>query len=228
MLVRADTGGATHALVDHLRERGVRFSVSLPADERVRVAVLAVPAGACSPRSTPAASHARAPRSPSWRPSILPAGRRAPGRSAGARIPTQASRSTRPPSPSTLPPSTAPPPPHEKPRLAAHAFSAARWPASTKSSRRTNLHVSRTVLQLRQWEFAPAGSDGSDDGNAPGVRSFESGPGPARTLLPPNPDVCAPDLASKPPATRPHNTTGCTVSLRSHPPVGLPRSDGQG
>jgi hypothetical protein len=43
IVVRADTGGATHALVDHLRERGLRFSIGLPADERVRAAVLAVP-----------------------------------------------------------------------------------------------------------------------------------------------------------------------------------------
>jgi hypothetical protein len=49
ILVRADTGGATHALVDHLRQRGVRFSVSLPADERVRAAVLAVPTDAWQP-----------------------------------------------------------------------------------------------------------------------------------------------------------------------------------
>jgi hypothetical protein len=49
LLVRADTGGATHALVEHLRERGVRFSVSLPADERVRAAVLAGPPGAWQP-----------------------------------------------------------------------------------------------------------------------------------------------------------------------------------
>jgi hypothetical protein len=49
LLIRADTGGATHALVDHLRERGVRFSISLPADERVRAAVLAVPANAWTP-----------------------------------------------------------------------------------------------------------------------------------------------------------------------------------
>ena len=49
LLVRADTGGATHALVDHLRQRGVRFSVSLPANERVRAAVLAVPADAWQP-----------------------------------------------------------------------------------------------------------------------------------------------------------------------------------
>jgi hypothetical protein len=49
ILVRADTGGATHALVNHLRARGVRFSVSLPADERVRAAVLAVAADAWQP-----------------------------------------------------------------------------------------------------------------------------------------------------------------------------------
>ena len=50
------------------------------------------------------------------------------------------------------------------------------------------------------------------------VRS-RPGPGPAITLLCPCPGVCAPQLASKPPATRPHNTTRCTVSLRSHPPA---------
>jgi Transposase DDE domain group 1 len=49
LLLRADTGGATHALVDHLRQRGVRFSISLPADERVRAAVLAVPVNAWTP-----------------------------------------------------------------------------------------------------------------------------------------------------------------------------------
>jgi hypothetical protein len=49
LLIRADTGGATQALVDHLRERSVRFSISLPADERVRAAVLAVPANAWTP-----------------------------------------------------------------------------------------------------------------------------------------------------------------------------------
>jgi hypothetical protein len=48
-VVRADTGGATHALTDHLRGRGVRFSISLPADERVRAAVLAVPADGWQP-----------------------------------------------------------------------------------------------------------------------------------------------------------------------------------
>jgi hypothetical protein len=60
LLVRADTGGATHALVDHLHQRGISFSISLPADERVRAAVLAVPAAA-------------------WRPAIDPDGQPRPG-----------------------------------------------------------------------------------------------------------------------------------------------------
>jgi hypothetical protein len=53
ILVRADTGGATHAFTGHLRGRGVRFSISLPADERVRAAVLAVPADAWQPAVDP-------------------------------------------------------------------------------------------------------------------------------------------------------------------------------
>jgi hypothetical protein len=53
VVVRADTGGATHAFTGHLRERGVRFSVSLPADERVRAAVLAVGEAAWQPAVDP-------------------------------------------------------------------------------------------------------------------------------------------------------------------------------
>jgi hypothetical protein len=49
ILVRADTAGATHGFTDQLRQRGIRFSISLPADERVRQAVLAVPATAWVP-----------------------------------------------------------------------------------------------------------------------------------------------------------------------------------
>jgi len=60
LLVRADTGGATHGLVDHLRQRGICFSIGLPTDERVRAAVLAVPAAA-------------------WRPAIDPDGQVRPG-----------------------------------------------------------------------------------------------------------------------------------------------------
>jgi hypothetical protein len=53
VVVRADTGGATHAFTDHLRQQGVGFSISLPADERVRAAVLAVPAAAWRPAIDP-------------------------------------------------------------------------------------------------------------------------------------------------------------------------------
>lgn len=49
LLVRADTGGATHGFTHHLRQRGIEFSISLPADERVRQAVLAVPDAAWMP-----------------------------------------------------------------------------------------------------------------------------------------------------------------------------------
>jgi hypothetical protein len=54
IVVRADTGGATHAFTDHPRQQGVGFSISLPADERVRVAVLAVPKAAWRPAVDPA------------------------------------------------------------------------------------------------------------------------------------------------------------------------------
>jgi hypothetical protein len=40
MLVRTDTAGATHGFVDGCRERGVRFSIGLPVDQRVRDALL--------------------------------------------------------------------------------------------------------------------------------------------------------------------------------------------
>jgi hypothetical protein len=53
IVVRADTGGATHAFTDHLRQQGVGFSIGLPADERVRAAVLAVPAAAWQPAVDP-------------------------------------------------------------------------------------------------------------------------------------------------------------------------------
>jgi hypothetical protein len=100
IVVRADTGGATHALVGHLRERGVRFSVSLPADERVRAAVLAVGEAAWQPRSGPTVSLAPVSRSPSlpgWT-FLRPAGRPGPERSAAARTLTPV-RSCRSPTP---------------------------------------------------------------------------------------------------------------------------------
>jgi hypothetical protein len=36
MLVRTDTAGATHGFVEGCRDRGVRFSIGLPVDVRVR------------------------------------------------------------------------------------------------------------------------------------------------------------------------------------------------
>ena len=43
ILVRADIGGATHALTDHLPRAGVRFSIGSDLPERVRAAILALP-----------------------------------------------------------------------------------------------------------------------------------------------------------------------------------------
>ncbi len=62
IVVRADTGGATHAFTDHLGRRGVRFSISLPADERVRAAMLARSRGCLAARG-----RARRPASPRCR-----------------------------------------------------------------------------------------------------------------------------------------------------------------
>jgi hypothetical protein len=42
----ADSAGATHAFLDHLREQGVRFSVGFDLDSRVRTAILELPADA--------------------------------------------------------------------------------------------------------------------------------------------------------------------------------------
>jgi hypothetical protein len=49
ILVRADSAGATHGLVDHLHALGVRFSVGFDLDSRVRAAILALPADAWLP-----------------------------------------------------------------------------------------------------------------------------------------------------------------------------------
>jgi hypothetical protein len=46
ILVRADSAGATHQFIDHLRALGVRFSVGFDLDSRVRAAILALPAEA--------------------------------------------------------------------------------------------------------------------------------------------------------------------------------------
>jgi Transposase DDE domain group 1 len=42
----ADSAGATHAFLDHLREQGMRFSVGFDLDSRVRAAILTLPADA--------------------------------------------------------------------------------------------------------------------------------------------------------------------------------------
>jgi Transposase DDE domain group 1 len=43
ILVRADTAGATHDLLDYCREHGLRFSVGYELTERVRAAILDIP-----------------------------------------------------------------------------------------------------------------------------------------------------------------------------------------
>ena len=75
------------------------------------------------------------------------------------------------------------------------------------------------LVRLSLIYLAQCPRNPTEESSAPGVRSFEAGAGPAITLLCPCPGVCAPQLASKPPATRPHNATRCTVSRRSHPPA---------
>lgn len=49
LLVRADRAGATHALLDHVAERGLHFSVGLDLTEPVRAAILALPERAWQP-----------------------------------------------------------------------------------------------------------------------------------------------------------------------------------
>jgi hypothetical protein len=49
LLVRADSGGATHAFLDHVVARGFRFSVGFDLTEPVRQAILAVPEQAWRP-----------------------------------------------------------------------------------------------------------------------------------------------------------------------------------
>lgn len=54
LLVRADSGGATHAFCDHVVSLGLRFSVGFDLTEPVREAVLAVPERAWRPALTQA------------------------------------------------------------------------------------------------------------------------------------------------------------------------------
>ncbi len=49
ILVRADSAGATHGLVDYCREADVRFSVGYELTEPVRAAILEIPADAWVP-----------------------------------------------------------------------------------------------------------------------------------------------------------------------------------
>ena len=52
ILVRADTAGATHGLVDYCREARMRFSVGYELTETVRAAILEIPEDAWVQRST--------------------------------------------------------------------------------------------------------------------------------------------------------------------------------
>jgi len=49
IVARADSAGATHGFVQACRQMGVRFSVGLPIDERLRQALLALPRNAWRP-----------------------------------------------------------------------------------------------------------------------------------------------------------------------------------
>jgi hypothetical protein len=98
IVVRADSAGATHGFTRWLCERGIRFSIGLPATEQVRQAVLAVAADAWQPAADADQTPAPAPRSPSLQPLICQPGPRGAGRSAAARTPTPA-RSCRSPTP---------------------------------------------------------------------------------------------------------------------------------
>jgi hypothetical protein len=53
ILVRTDSAGATHAFLDHLRALGLRFSVGFDLDQRVRTAILDLPADAWTPALDP-------------------------------------------------------------------------------------------------------------------------------------------------------------------------------
>ncbi len=52
LLVRADSGGATHAFLDHVASLGMRFSVGFDLTEPVREAILALPEAAWRPALT--------------------------------------------------------------------------------------------------------------------------------------------------------------------------------
>ena len=81
ILVRADSAGATHGLVDYCREAELRFSVGYELTEQVRAAILEIPEDAWVPALDQDGIGARErrglSRSPTW--SICPPGPRAPG-----------------------------------------------------------------------------------------------------------------------------------------------------
>ena len=80
ILVRADSAGATHGLVDYCRDGNMRFSVGYELTEPVRTAILQIPEDAWVRRLTrtdPSARTARSPRSPTA--SSSPPGLRDPG-----------------------------------------------------------------------------------------------------------------------------------------------------
>src|SRR5581483_865309 len=68
VLVRADSGGATHAFLDAVSDMGMRFSVGFDLTEPVRNAVLALPVGAWSPAITQAGDE----RPGAWVAEIFP------------------------------------------------------------------------------------------------------------------------------------------------------------
>ena len=57
ILVRADSAGATHGLVDYCREGGMRFSVGYELTEQVRAAILQIPEDAWVPALDQDGSH---------------------------------------------------------------------------------------------------------------------------------------------------------------------------
>ena len=81
ILVRADSAGATHGLVDYCREGNMRFSVGYELTEPVRTAILANPRGCLGPGARPGRLGApeRRGRRDHRAASICPPGPSAPG-----------------------------------------------------------------------------------------------------------------------------------------------------
>jgi D-serine deaminase-like pyridoxal phosphate-dependent protein len=91
ILVRADSAGATHGLVEHLGALGVGFSVGFDLDSRVRTAILALPADAwVAAIDADGGDRDGAQVAELATLDLEASGRRAPGRSAGGSGPTLA------------------------------------------------------------------------------------------------------------------------------------------